>query len=120
MSAQGDAQCCPRPGGPARDAAGRRVMVIPIYWVAWAMVTVLALSLGSFFGSIAIANQNSRELVARYRADQAATAAGNRVIYCAVFARQADVFADAESEVGKAAYEAWLQLYRLAGCEPAR
>jgi hypothetical protein len=125
----GEQYGCPRPDEQARDAAGlglsparppRPVMVIPTYRVAVALVTVLVLCLASFFGSIAIAQNNSRDLIGRYRADQAAAANANRAFYCSVFARQANVFADAESEVGRAAYEAWLDLYRFAHCVPAR
>lgn len=93
----------------------RRAYAIPL-----TLATCLAMSLGSFFGGLSIANRNAKALVEQYRTDQAATAQTNRVFYCSVFSRQADVFADAESEVGQAAHEAWLDLYRFAGCVPAR
>lgn len=98
----------------------RRTVTVPAYAVAVAGVTVLALLLLTLWAGIKIADQNAANLVARYQADQAATAAANRALYCGVFGRQADVFEDAESEVGRAAHEAWLELYRFAGCEPTR
>ncbi len=99
---------------------GQRVVVMPAYTVVVALVTVLVLCVGTLFAAVAISNSNSRDLVAQYRADQAAQAEANRAFYCSVFARQADVFEDAVTPTGKAAYGSWIELYRFARCVPAR
>lgn len=105
------------------DTDGQRplkVMVIPVYWAAVAMVGVAVALVVSILISVAIAKSNSREVVAQYQKDQAAAQASDRRFYCAVFGRQADVFSEAVSPTGQAAYQAWLDLYRFAACEPAR
>ncbi len=98
----------------------RRQIVMPAWAVAVASATVLALCALTLVAGIAIANQNAANLIERYQADQTRTQEANRAVYCTLFRRQADVFAEAETPTGKAAYQAWLELYRSARCVPAR
>ncbi len=105
------------------DTDGRRplkVIPVPVYWAAVAMVGVALALVASVVISVTIAKQNSREVLAQYQADQRAAQAADRRFYCAVFGRQADVFSEAQTPTGRAAYQAWLDLYRFAACEPAR
>jgi hypothetical protein len=98
----------------------RKVAIVPIYWVAWAMITVAAMVIVSAVISIALADQNARELVDRYESDKRAASQANHQLYCTLFASQADAFEDATSAPGKASRKAWLDLYALAKCQPAR
>jgi hypothetical protein len=41
-------------------------------------------------------------------------------LYCTLFGSQIDAFAEAKSPAGRASYEAWLAVYRLARCQPVR
>lgn len=98
----------------------RRVVVVPVYWVAVAMITVAAMVVVSAVISVALADRNARQLVARYEADKRATAAANQQFYCALFGSQADAFEDATTATGRASRKAWLDLYELAQCRPVR
>lgn len=98
----------------------RRVVVVPVYWLAVVMFTVAAMVAVSAFISVSVADRNARELVARYEADKRATAAANQQFYCALFGSQADAFETATTPAGRASYKAWIDLYGLVGCLPAR
>jgi hypothetical protein len=98
----------------------RRVVVVPVYWAAIVMVTVAVMVVASAVISVGLADRNARDLVARYEADKRATAATNQQFYCALFGAQADAFADATTATGRASLKAWLDLYELARCMPAR
>lgn len=100
--------------------APRRVVVVPVYWVAVAMLSVAAMLVCSAVISIALADRNARDLVERYEADKRAAAEANRQFYCALFASQLDAFADASSPAGRKSYDGWLGVYRLAKCTPER
>jgi hypothetical protein len=109
----------------------RRPVYIPLYAV---LILVFAAFTGpplSVYASVLIANRNSTELVRRYQADQAALAAKaaadraaqseeTRKLYCTLFSTQLDAFEEATSPAGQASYKAWLDLYKLARCEPPR
>jgi hypothetical protein len=96
------------------------MVMVPVYWVAVAMLTVAAMVVVSAVISVALADRNARELVDRYEADKRAAAESNREFYCALFGSQADAFEGASTPTGKASLKAWLDLYELARCEPAR
>jgi hypothetical protein len=98
----------------------RRVITVPVYWVAVIMFSVAAMVVVSAVISTALADRNARALVARYEADKRATAEGNRAFYCALFGSQLEAFSDASSPAGKKSYDGWLGVYRLAKCEPIR
>lgn len=100
--------------------APRKTVIVPVYWVAVAMLSVAAMVVVSTVISVALADRNARELVARYEADKQATAAANRELYCALFGSQVDAFSDAVTPTGKASLKAWLDVYELAKCQPAR
>lgn len=109
----------------------RRQVHVPLYAV---LVLVLAALSGpplSIYASVRIANNNSEQLIERYRADQAvqaekvakekaAAAEENRRIYCTVFSTQLDALESATTPAGMASYRAWLDLYQLAHCQPPR
>lgn len=97
-----------------------KVVQLPRYrfWVL-----VLAAVLGpplSIFASVQIANNNSEQLIERYRADRATQAETNKRLYCALFASQMDALEDASTPAGRASYQAWLDLYKLVQCQPIR
>lgn len=98
----------------------RKVVTVPVYWLAIAMISVAAMVVASSVISTALADRNARELVARYEADKSATSEANRQFYCALFASQLDAFGDAETPTGRKSYDGWLGVYRLVKCEPAR
>jgi hypothetical protein len=96
------------------------VVIPPAYRNAVVLISVAAMMVVSAVISIALADRNARELVARYEADKRATAAANRVVLCALFSSQLNAFADATTSTGKESYKAWLEVYRLTQCEPTR
>jgi hypothetical protein len=91
-------------------------MSVPVYWMALILLTVATAPVVS----VIVSTKKSAEQLRRYEADKVAAAEANKALYCGVFSRQADVFSDAVTPTGKAAYGAWLELYRFARCEPAR
>lgn len=98
----------------------RRPITVPLYAL---LALVLAAVSGpplSIYASVQIANRNAEELVERYQRDRAVSAEQNRVIYCTLFGTQLDAFEDATSPAGRASRAAWLDLYKLARCQPER
>lgn len=95
-------------------------VTVPSYVLGVALVAVGLVLFATIAISVRLADDNARELVQRYEADKAATAEANRRLYCALFASQVDAYEEAQSPVGEKAYQAWLDLYRLARCTPAR
>ena len=98
----------------------RRVVTLPAYTIPLAIVTVLAACGLTLLWGVSIAKGNSAELIARYEADKVATQQQNTTIYCELFGSQLDAFADATTPTGRKSYEAWLAVYRLVNCAPAR
>ena len=98
----------------------QRVIVMPAYAVALACFTALAVLGLTLWGGIAIANANARQLLDTYEADKVTSQEQTRQLSCRLFGSQLDAFAEAESPAGKASYEAWLDLYRVAHCTPPR
>ncbi len=92
----------------------------PWYTTVVTVVSVLAICLLTLAASVAIANANAKQQLARYEADKVATQEANRVLYCKVFGSQLDAFAEATSPAGRESYAAWLDVYKLARCQPAR
>lgn len=101
-------------------AKPRKVVVVPVYWVAVSLITVAFMVIVSVVISVALANRNAHDLVARYESDKRATGEANRQFYCTLFGTQLDAFENATSEAGKKSYSAWLGVYRLAECRPLR
>lgn len=93
---------------------------MPAYAVGVACLTVVALCLLTLFGGLALADRNAKRQLARYEADKVATAEANRGLYCTLFGSQIDAFAEATTPAGRASYAAWLAVYKLARCAPAR
>lgn len=108
----------PCPAVPVGES--RRVVVVPTYTIGLAIVTVVVMCLVTLFAGVKISNSNAERLVARYERDKAVTAEQNREVYCTLFRTQMDAFDGASSPVGRASYQAWLGVYRLVGCKPAR
>ena len=102
------------------EQAPRKTVTVPAYWVAVVMISIAAMLVASAVISIALADRNARELVARYEADKRASAEANRQFYCALFGSQLDAFDEAKTPAGRKSYDGWLGVYRLAKCEPAR
>lgn len=93
---------------------------MPLYTVGVAMATVLAMCLLTLWAGVSISKKNAQQLIDRYEADKVATARANQGLYCTLFGAQADAFAEATTPAGRASYEAWLAVYRLAQCQPER
>ncbi len=98
----------------------RKVIVLPVYTVAVALVTVLAFCGITLATAVSISDRNAATLIDRYQADRASEQEKDRLFYCAVFGSQADAFADAASPTGQAARKAWLDLYGRAQCAPPK
>ena len=96
----------------------------PVHVPLWGVVVIcLAAFVGpilSITASTRIARHNSETLIQQYRIDQARQTEQTRQLSCALFGSQLDAFESAESETGRASYRAWLDLYRLAKCQPER
>lgn len=87
----------------------------------WVLVLAAILGpIGSIYFSVQVANNNSEQLISRYQADRARSAAANQTVYCVLFGSQLDAFKDAESSAGQASYRAWLAVYKLVQCQPIR
>lgn len=102
---------------PHRIAA--RVSV-PSYTLGIALLALAVMMWATYAVSVKKADENAQELIDRYERDKVTTAEANRQFYCAVFGTQIDVYGEAETDVGKNAYRAWLRIYRLAKCTPER
>ena len=96
------------------------MVTIPLYWVGAALVTMAVIGVMSIVISVGLARSNAEKQLARYEADKVATARANQGLYCTLFGSQMDAFAEATTPTGKASYEAWLAVYKLAQCQPLR
>jgi hypothetical protein len=87
--------------------------------------------IASITASVRISQGNSAELVRRYEADQRAIEAKveaekqkasqeARRVYCGVFSTQIDALSDPSTETGERARQGWIDLYKLAECQPPR
>jgi hypothetical protein len=94
----------------------RREVRIPIYWLIVGMAVMVISPLLSIYISVKI---NQRTIEQNNQA-RAAASAQFQVVYCRLVGSQVDVYSEAQTEVGKAAYATWLAEYRRSGCEPAR
>jgi hypothetical protein len=103
-----------------RQANTRRVIVLPVYTVGVALLTVLLFCGVTLGAAVRISNGNAKDLIDRYEADKQQTAAANKGFYCALFGSQLAAFEDATSPAGRQSYQAWLDIYRLAKCQPVR
>ena len=93
---------------------------MPAYTVGLAVITCVAMCLLTLWAGVTISNRNAARLLAKYEADKVAAAEQSRGLYCELFRSQMNAFDGAESDVGKASYKAWLAVYRLVHCQPAK
>lgn len=98
----------------------RRVASVPLWGVVVLVVTAVLGPVGSIAASVSISNRKSEQLIQRYQDDRAAQAAAAKQFYCALFSSQLDALDEVTSQAGKSSRKAWLDLYQLAQCEPAR
>jgi hypothetical protein len=94
----------------------RREIRIPIYWLVVGLMVMVVSPILSIYASVKI-NQRTIEQSNQARA---AASAQFQVVYCRLVGSQVDVYSEAQTEVGKAAYATWLAEYKRSGCEPAR
>ncbi len=100
------------------DQTGRatRVVRVPTWWLVVGVVTCLVSPILAVVVSVHVNNETIREGERQRTAQQAET----RKVVCSLATTQLDAFSDAESDVGKASYRGWLDLYRLSKCQPER
>lgn len=107
----------------------------PVHMPLWSVVVLCVMAtfgpLASIVASIQIADRNAAELIDRYEADQQRverqveqeklrTQAEAKAVYCRVFSTQIDALDNAQTESGEAARQGWIDLYKLAECQPPR
>lgn len=98
----------------------RRPVRLPLWSV---IVLVVMATIGPFLSvvaSVQISNGKAAELVRRYEADQEATRAAAKAVYCTLFAVQIDALDSAPSGTATKVRDAWLAVYGLAQCQPPR
>jgi hypothetical protein len=93
-----------------------RLVHIPLWWVIVGVATCVLTPILSIWISVQI-NQRGEEQAAKR---EQAVRAEMTVRYCRLLGAQADVYSEAETEVGKQAYATWVQEYRIQGCQPTR
>ncbi len=104
-----------------------RAVVLPLYWLVVGAVTCLLSPVAAVAVSVNVNNRTMaaaerQRTAAQQEADRQAEAIRReqRKVTCSLAASQLDAFAEAQSPPGKASYQAWLDLYRLAECQPIR
>lgn len=110
-----------------QNGSGTRVVKVPFYWLVVGVVTclvspVLAVLISVYVNNRTIeATERQRTAaVAEAERQQAAQRAESQRVVCALSTTQLNAFEDAASDVGKASYRGWLDLYRLSKCQPLR
>jgi hypothetical protein len=100
---------------------------VPFYWLLVGLAVMFISPVLSIVVSVQVNQRTTaRALQAKEEASATAEAAKEEanalalVRYCRLMAAQTDVYAEAETEVGKAAYRTWLTEYQTAGCMPYR
>lgn len=94
----------------------RRTIHLPIYWLVIGLMVMVASPLLSIQASVQISERaiDKNEQQRREQSQQFQS------IYCRLIGAQVDVYSEAQSEVGKAAYQTWLAEYERSGCQPPR
>lgn len=94
----------------------RREIQIPIYW----MLVGLAMMVVSPILSIWVSYQINMRTIEENEQARAQARVESTLRYCRLIGSQVDVYSDAETGVGKAAYRTWLTEYRAVGCQPGK
>jgi hypothetical protein len=102
--------------GEESPTALRREVRIPIYWLVVGLMVMVVSPILSIWISVKI-NQRTIE---QNNAARAESSRQFQSVYCRLVGSQVDVYSEAESDVGKAAYQTWLDEYRRTGCKPPR
>jgi hypothetical protein len=98
------------------DPPLRREVRVPIYWLVVGLMMVVVSPILAIYVSVHI-NQRT---IKQNDAARAAAAQQFQVVYCRLLSAQVDVYSEAQTGVGKQAYETWLDEYRRVGCQPPR
>lgn len=94
----------------------RREVRLPIYWLVVGLLVMVVSPIASILISVKI---NKRTFDQAQRAQQEARVeAISR--YCRLLGSQVDVYSEAETPVGKTAYQTWLTEYNASGCLPRK
>lgn len=97
-----------------------RKITVPVRWIVVLAFAAVSGPILSIYASVQIAQRNSAALIEKYEADRSAQRAETKRLSCALFSSQLGAFDNAESPTGQQSRQAWLDLYRLAQCEPRR
>lgn len=89
---------------------------LPVYW----LIVGIAVMVVSPVLSIVVSAKINQRTIAEAEAAKKVAQAEALQRACRLIGTQVDVFKEAESDVGKQAYAAWLKEYRLSQCQPAR
>ena len=98
----------------------RRWVHIRLYWVAVVLAAVAAGPVVAVQVATKTSDDNARDIIAQYKQDQAAEQEQARQLSCRLSGSQMGAFEQATTPAGRASFEAWRELYRLARCQPAR
>jgi hypothetical protein len=94
----------------------RREVRVPIYWLVVGLAVMVVSPILSIWVSVKI-NQHT---IAQNDAARVAQAQQFQVVYCRLLGSQVDVYSEAETDVGRAAYQTWLDEYKRSKCLPIR
>jgi hypothetical protein len=93
-----------------------RLVHIPLWWVVVGIATTILTPIFTIWASVQI-NMRTIEQGNQARAE-AVSASTQR--YCRLIGSQIDVYAEAQTAVGRDAYRVWLTEYQSQGCLPLR
>jgi hypothetical protein len=96
--------------------APRREIHVPVYW----LIVGLAVMVLSPVLSILVSVKINQRTIEQNEAAKAQARVESVARYCRLLSSQIDVYADAQTPVGKDAYRTWLTEYQTQGCEPPR
>lgn len=94
----------------------RRDIHIPFYWLIVGIATCLVSPILAIIVSVHVNNETIR----KNEEARAAASAEAGVRLCGLLGAQADVYRDAVTDVGRAAYRVWSDEYAVRNCLPRR
>lgn len=97
-----------------------RLVHIPLWWVLVGVASCILTPILSIFASVQIAQNNQAETQRVAAAAEVRVREEGRQRMCRLVGAQVDVYKEASTPVGLAAYETWLVEYRTQGCQPPK
>lgn len=100
----------------------RREVRLPVYWLIVGLAVAVASPVASVFAAVEISETKAANQDRRAAAVQAETQAQTRVVVCRWFAAALDLYVESPpaTEIQRNAQVAYLELYKLTQCQPAR